>query len=427
MSEDGIHDRHRSGPRGRRHSHDVVIVGASVAGCRTTLTLAEQGVRVLLLDKAHFPRWKPCAGGLTLKTRPYLPESLFELVECAIHGAYLRFGDQYLTHIRSENPMGWMVHRESFDEAHLQLARAQPTVEAWEGVTVRGVAEHGSGVEVYTNQGLMEASVLVGADGATSAVSRALPGHEDRHLGFAYEGEVGREPAMGPERPASRDETLFDFQTFPHGYGWIFPKRDYHSVGSFVCGEKLPGIRELYQGFLSESEWLQGVETYRTKGHPTSLGGSMRRLNSGRIVLVGEAASLVDPLTGEGIYYALRSGHMAGVTIGRFLKGGEPLRQYGDQVRDEIQNELRYARMLADLVYNHPRLSFHLLLRNALLCQWLDEVGAGMKTYKGLFREAITQGFLLPFHAGFSRKLEVRVEVPTTPSTPRIPPGSFCE
>lgn len=427
MSEDGIHIRSRPKPRGGGPEHEVLIVGASVAGCRTALTLAEQGVRVLLLDKAHFPRWKPCAGGLTLKTRPYLSDSLFQLVECAIHGAYLRFGDQYVTHIRSQNPMGWMVHRESFDEAHLQLARAQPTVGVWEGVTVRDVVEHASGVEVDTTLGNVAASVLVGADGATSVVSRALPGHDERPMGFAYEGEVGHEPDMGPKRPASREETLFDFRTFPHGYGWIFPKRDHHSVGSFVCGEKLPGIKELYREFLSESEWLQGVETYRTKGHPTSLGGSMRRLSTRRVVLVGEAASLVDPLTGEGIYYALRSGYLAGVAIGRFLKGGEPVQSYGDQVRDEIQNELRYARMLAELVYNHPRLSFHFLLRNTLLCQWLVEVGVGLKSYKALFREAITKGFLLPFHAGFSRELEVRVEVPTAPATPQIPPGSFCE
>jgi flavin-dependent dehydrogenase len=258
---------------------------------------------------------------LTLKTRPYLPESLFDLVECAIHGAYLRFGDQYVTHIRSENPMGWMVHRESFDEAHLQMARAHPTVEVWEGVAVRDVVEHASGVVVDTTQGSVEASLLVGADGATSVVSRALPGHEDRHMGFAYEGEVDREPDTGPRRPASREETLFDFRTFPHGYGWIFPKRDHHSVGGFVCGEKLPEIKEVYREFLSGSAWLQGVETNRTKGHPTSLGGSMRRLNSRRILLVGEAAGLVDPLTGEGIYYALRSGHLAGLAIGRLLKG----------------------------------------------------------------------------------------------------------
>jgi flavin-dependent dehydrogenase len=76
----------------RKPDYDAVIVGASVAGCRTALTLAHQGAAVLLLDRAGFPRWKPCAGGLTLKTRPYLPDPLFDRVEGTVQDAYLALG-----------------------------------------------------------------------------------------------------------------------------------------------------------------------------------------------------------------------------------------------------------------------------------------------------------------------------------------------
>jgi geranylgeranyl reductase family protein len=386
--------------------HDVVIVGASIAGCRTALTLAERGIRVLLLDKAEFPRWKPCAGGITLKARRYIPDPLFDLVETTIRGAYLTYGNEYVTHLQSSDPVGWMVHRETFDEAHLELARSQPTVDVMLGTTVREVLETPEHVCVATESGELKGKVLVGADGATGVVSRALPGHEDRLTGFAYEGET----TLGDARIT--DDTLFDFQKFPGGYGWVFPKKDHYSVGGFVYGKGLPGVKELYQEFCRETPILRLAETYRARGHPIALGGNLRPLHTRRIALVGEAGDLVDPLTGEGIYYALRSGHVAGEAIAGFLGGDGALEVYGDRVREEIQKDLRLGRFLADWVYDHPRLAFHLMLRNSILCRLFAEIRAGTKTYMELVRGAAVSAPLLPFHAGLRKRKEVTVKIP---------------
>ena len=246
--------------------------------------------------------------------------------------------------------------------------------------------------------------VLVGADGAKSVVSRALPGHEDRLFGFAYEGEAR------PTEPRLSDEALFEFRKFPRGYGWIFPKEDHYSIGGFVYGRGLPGIKTLYREFCDEVEFLRGTETYRARGHPIALGGNLRRLNTHRIVLTGEAADLVDPLTGEGIYYAFRSGHLAGKAVARFLDDGTPLSAYGNRIRREIQEDLRYGRILADWIYQHPRISFHIFFRNTLLCRWFTEIRSGKKTYKEVVREALVKGPILPFHTGFSRHQTVQVD-----------------
>jgi geranylgeranyl reductase family protein len=401
-----------------KHEHDAIIVGASVAGCRTALTLAEKGIRVLLLDKAEFPRWKPCAGGITPKARPYLPDPLFDLVESSVHGAYLTFGDKYLTHLRSEHPLGWLVHRESFDQAHLELAQSQPTVDVALGSVVRGVREHTEGVVIETANGDLTGRVLVGADGAKSVVSRSLPGHHDRLMGFAYEGEARRAGSwdgsggdITDSSPVDLDEaTLFDFRRFPRGYGWVFPKKDHYSIGTFVYGQKLPDVKRLYEEFCSETPCLAGLDTYRARGHPVSLGGDLRRLNSRRIVLAGEAGGLVDPLTGEGIYYALRSGHVAGEAIVRFLRHGVSLDSYGDQIRAEIQEGFKSARTVARFIYDHPKLAFHLLLRNSLACRWFTEISAGTKTYSNLGRRLLKNVLFLPLHAGFSKRVEVQVE-----------------
>ena len=385
--------------------HDVLIVGASIAGCRTALTLAERGARVLLLDRAEFPRWKPCAGGLTLKTRPYIPKPLWEMVECTMRGAYFTFGDEYETHLRSDHTLGWMIHRESFDHAHLQFVQAHPNVDTVLGTAVRGIEEHDSGVRVETDSGELEARILVGADGAKSVVSRALPGHGDRLMGFAYEGE-----AHSPRRELS-DEVLFDFRKFPHGYGWIFPKEDHYSIGGFVYGKGLPGIKDLYREFCDEVDFLKGAKTYRARGHPIALGGNLRSINTPRILLVGEAADLVDPLTGEGIYYAFRSGHLAGEAVARFLEQGEPLDTYGGRIREEIQEDLRYGRILADWIYDHPRMSFQILFRNTLLCRWITDIRSGTRTYKQVLLEALRKSPVLLLQAGLSRHRPGRLEL----------------
>jgi len=387
--------------------HDVIIVGAGIAGCRTARTLADAGVRVLLLDRSEFPRWKPCAGGLTLKARPYLSGPLWDRVETTMSGAYFSWGQDYVTHLRAKGSLGWMVHRESFDEAHLELAASKPGVDVALGVTVRGILEQNSGVRVETDGGAFEAAVVVGADGAKSVVSRAVPGHQDRLMGFAYEGEAW----PGDGRPPLTDEAWFDFRTFPHGYGWIFPKADHYSIGGFVYGRALPGVKSLYRKFCRENEYLDHAETYRTRGHPISLGGSTRPLNTRRILLAGEAADLVDPLTGEGIYFALRSGHLAGEAVARFLEDGSSLDAYSVVVRGEIQEDLRYGRILADFFFNHRKLAYHLVFQNELLCRWFAEIRSGDRSYEDMVRKAVARGLVLPFHTRFRRRNEVEVEM----------------
>lgn len=390
----------------KRGHYDVIIVGASIAGCRTARTLADAGIRVLLLDCSEFPRWKPCAGGLTLKARPYLSGPLWDRVETTMTGAYFAWGQDYLTHMRTRGALGWMVHRESFDEAHLELAASRPEVEVALGVRVRSVQEHPHGVRVETKREILEASMVVGADGAKSVVSRAVPGHGDRLMGFAYEGEAW----PGKESPPLRTEAWFDFRTFPHGYGWIFPKTDHYSVGGFVYARSLPGIKDRYREFCSLNPYLRDAETFRTRGHPISLGGGLRHLNTRRIILAGEAADLVDPLTGEGIYFALRSGHLAGEAVARFLETGTPLDAYSSIIRQEIQEDLRYGRILADFFFRHPRLAYHLVFQNELLCRWFAEIRSGARSYQDMVREAVAKGLLLPFHTRFSTKIEMELD-----------------
>jgi flavin-dependent dehydrogenase len=167
-------------------------------------------------------------------------------------------------------------------------------------------------------------------------------------------------------------------------------------------------MRRRYDEFFAGNRFLSEARTIRRKGHRIPHGGSLRRLNSRRVVLAGDAADLVDPLTGEGIYHALRSGQLAGEAIAGFLLEGTPLDRYGDLVRDTMQHELRRARRCAELLYRHPGLAYHLLLRNALVASWFVEILNGDRSYASLRRTLIREAVKLPFHA-LSRNATIHV------------------
>src|SRR3989304_6055664 len=119
---------------------DVIVVGAGPAGCHIAHVLAKHGRTVLVLEKYTFPRWKPCAGGISSKTAPYIPEELKVLFECTMRGAYMTYGDKHITHITTNDILGWMVHRELFDQAHLNLVKLS-NAEVIENATVNFIRE----------------------------------------------------------------------------------------------------------------------------------------------------------------------------------------------------------------------------------------------------------------------------------------------
>jgi len=372
---------------------DAVVVGAGPAGCHAAWTLGRLGRRVLLLDRARFPRWKPCAGGITVKAAPYIPPELQELFELSIDRALLAYGPEQRTLIRTRRPVAWTVHRESFDTAHLELVQGLESVTVQEGCGVRGVEEVVDHVRVLTDFGPVLASAVVGADGVESVVTRGIPGWEDREFITAYEGEAWRQG--GEEHP----QVLFDLRSFPGGYGWIFPKRGRCSIGGFVERPPIRHPREAYTSFVDDWPELAGGETYRQRGYRLPLGGTRRSLARGRIILAGDAADAVDPITGEGIAFAFMTGHMAAETVHRFLDREEGMEGYTWRMWRRLHGPFRLARKLAELLYGHPKTGFSIIFRNRILCSLFVRVVRGELGYAGMLLGAALSGPLLPlFH-----------------------------
>ena len=306
-----------------------------------------------LIDKASFPRDKLCGGGVTARAYGHaravfgtLPDDLFHISRAVRFSA----GTGTLGRIEAAPPL-YMTMRAGFDAALCRRAIAAGA-DDFCGRRILDCAP-GAGRVVLADGQVLTAPILIGADGVHSPVARQLFGHrhDPSRLGFALEAEV-------PGLPGA--DTELDMTALPYGYGWDFPKAQGRTlgIGGLSVAEKEMRLR--FESWLR----VRGVDpaTVRIKGHHLPSGASTPVPGKGSVLLVGDAAGLVDPITGEGIGWAILSGQLAAEAAAEALEKDRPATALGRyQLRMQpIHRELTRARLLAKLVY-HPRLQPRLL------------------------------------------------------------------
>jgi geranylgeranyl reductase family protein len=279
---------------------DVLVVGGGPAGSATSYHLAQAGHDVLLVDKATFPRDKPCGGGLTTRAFNRSPVDPTPVVEELVDVVELRFryGDAVERHAR--RPVIAMTQRRRLDAFLLDAAR-EVGVEVREGST----ADLGS------------ADVVVGADGANGTTARAVGLGAGIIHGVALEGNVAYGRASR-ERFSRR--AVVELAGIPGGYGWVFPKRDHVNVGVGAWQQEGPRLREHLRR-TCEAHGLRPDELESLRGHRLPLRPPGTPIASERVLLVGDAAGLIDPVSGDGMYECFVSAELATAAIGDLLAG----------------------------------------------------------------------------------------------------------
>ena len=285
---------------------DAIVVGAGPAGSTAALRLARAGARVLLLDRERFPRDKPCGGGLTERAVKQLPVSVDPVVEDVVDRFELGF--RYGTRFErgGERPLVLMTQRRRLD-AYLAERAAAAGADFREGLRATAVDVDGT---VRFDGTAAEADVVIGADGVNGLTARAF-GFADRRHGVALEGNVSYVHAR---ENRWRGRAVVELGTVPGGYAWVFPKGDHVNVGVGGWRSEGPRLREHLRracaGYGLPYDRLESVRGFRLP---------MRRAGDspvrGRVLLVGDAAGLVDPLSGDGIYEALLSARLAAEAI----------------------------------------------------------------------------------------------------------------
>lgn len=279
--------------------------------------------------------------------------------------AYTWRGRRPFRHERGE-PSGVLVMRDRFDAAIAAEARAAGA-RLVEGAPVEQVARDGNRMVVRAGERRFEARVVIGADGVRSAVRRAA-GLGPVTRGAAIEAEI----PVPDTAPFARTIAV-DFGRPPWGYAWTFPKRRHLSVGMLSYA---PGGGDLRRRFEQYRHDL-GLAGGETAGWEIPAGGDDGPFHGDGILLAGDAAGLVDALTGEGIYYAVRSGQIAGQVA---AEGATP-ELYTRRVREQIVTELSVARRLAAAFYARPRLAYEVGVRNPRVNDAMMDALMGRRSY----------------------------------------------
>lgn len=387
---------------------DVIVVGMGPAGATAAWELAQRGLSVLAFDKQVHPRYKVCGGGLSARIERILPEDFKTVVEKTVYRVQFTYGGEESFYLGFPQPVAYMVRRPQFDRWLVDKAIHSGAI-LREDESVIHLDMHEAGVEVRTNQGSYHSQFVIGADGAMSVVAQQLfPGRRFSRIP-ALESEY-----HGPSSSATVSEVptaLISLSAAKKGYGWVFPKQDGLSfgVGEFVKGTNRP--RRSFDLFVRNEKRLEGIAISAPLGHPLPIAHQRRRgqgnpwmgnLVRERGVLVGDAGHLVDPLLGEGIYYAVRSGQLAAEAVAAALHQSPfRLQGYEESINQEFGAEFAVAAQLNRLIYGLPR-SVHRwagrLFPHAYqrVLRRYCEVLQGRETYQGLWNR-ITDRLRGPF------------------------------
>jgi geranylgeranyl reductase family protein len=339
---------------------DLVVVGAGPGGSAATSVALAAGLRVAQLDRARFPRVKPCAGGLT----PKAVRALLVALQPSLRGAFREFEFNAWRGARTvysfRETLIAMVSRPELDNRLVCGNRAHPGLTFLEGEPVRALERDRGAFVVRTARRALRAPQLVGADGANGIVNRVFRAAEPRARALAVEvvlrcADLACAP---PPRPC------FDFGAVPRGYGWVFPKEGEVSAGLYTLSRGLEDVRGRLAAYLAAKglRLARGDALESFEAHTIPLGG--RLSDPGMpLYLVGDAAGLADALTGEGIYHALESGRIAGELAARVHAGTDSPSSYLRLLERPVLRDARWTLRLARPFYRRPDLALALLRR----------------------------------------------------------------
>jgi geranylgeranyl reductase family protein len=337
--------------------YDVIVVGAGPAGSTAAYRLAEAGASVLLLDRARFPRDKPCGGGVTGRAARLLPFSIDPVVEDVVSEAQLRLAYGRSVDRGSAAPLAFMTQRLRLDHYLVEQA-ARRGAEFRDGTKVDSVAAENGEVVVGVDGERLRAAALVGADGVNGVTARALGLGGNQALGVALEGNV---PYTKLERNRYRGRIVLEMGIVPGGYGWIFPKGDHANVGVGGWEREGPELRRHLRRLCAEHA-IAPDDVEQVRGYRLPLRSPRSLLARGRTLLVGDAAGLVDPLSGDGMYEGFLSAKLASESVLDLLAGrATSLDPYSPRLGRLLAAHLWASWGIKAALDRYPRTTFRLV------------------------------------------------------------------
>jgi geranylgeranyl reductase family protein len=362
---------------------DCIIVGAGPAGGSAAYHLAKKGHSVLVLEKESLPRYKPCGGAVSPQVAQWFDFDFSPAISLKLKKLRYTWSneDPVELQIKDAEPI-WMVKRDVFDEFLITQAKNQGA-EVRDNTAVTGVSFKNDAWEVTTSGETVTGRYLIAADGASGPMAKLL--------GFKKQGK--RRLAVGMEIPlASGEQTApinFDFGQVKNGFIWNFPKADGFSLGTgtFIGGDgkKLDETLKKYATSLGLD--VQNAKQYEAQ---MALWDGDRTLHTQNAVLAGEAASVVDPFTAEGIRPSMFSGIKAAEAIAAAL-GGDPnaLGQYTEIMKEERGSDMVWAGRVASAFFRLPKIGYKVGVKKPQATRKMVQILCGELRYSEVVDVAV--------------------------------------
>ncbi|MBN1134743.1 MAG: geranylgeranyl reductase family protein [Methanosarcinaceae archaeon] len=342
--------------------YDVIIVGTGPAGSTAARYVAAAGLDTLILEKKTLPRIKPCGGAVSAYALANLGiEVPNSLIEGKCFGARVWY-KKNSKELEINELVSSFISRSRFD-AYLTRCAVDMGAELRENVRVRSVNIENDCSIVETTEGKFKCRAVIGADGVHSVCAKNIrTSFSLEDTAFTLEAEIPATNEYISEYISNKAE--FHFGVVPNGYGWVFPKDGYFSVGIGSIGAPIPRPLDEYRSFLKNL----GFDYVKPRGHFLPIGGMQRKSYANRILLAGDAAGYVDAFLGEGIAYAIISGKIAAETVIDACQKNDfsekSLAAYQTRCTNAFGSNLKYSHIFSKIFYLYNDMFLKMLLTN---------------------------------------------------------------
>jgi len=387
--------------------YDVIICGCGPSGSLLGYFLSLNNIKTLIIEKEEFPREKICAGGLQHRAVVLLPYDIDKVIEKTIYGINFSFKTKDIFYKKNASPIIYTVKRSNFDNFLAQNAKETGCqINFGEKVIDFKVDERE--VEVITSKKNAEektffvykTKILVGADGIRGIVHNKILKNKKINKIIGFETEINFSSFNDINNYINKelikkfnleDSIILDFGGVKKGYGWIFPKTDSISAGVGAPFNLSKKAKDYFYFFLKNFPFadfkLQNKNNLKIKAHGIPIRAKNTPFCDFRILTVGDAASIGDGFTGEGLYNCFRSSIFASKSILNALKiSNFSFVDYYDYINNEIFTDIKASLIFTKVFYSSAKFFYKLLKNNETLFYSCCKILRGERQYKDVLK-----------------------------------------
>ncbi|HAJ95207.1 MAG TPA: hypothetical protein DCP02_03135 [Actinobacteria bacterium] len=357
--------------------YDIIISGAGPSGSLLGYLLSLEGINTLIIEKKDFPRYKICAGGLQHRALALIPFDVGKVLQKSFNGILFTYRRRDSFSRKHESPVLYTVDRREFDFYLAKVAQKKGcTIRFGEEVT--GFEYDKTGLTVRTDKNKFRSKILVGADGIRGAIHRKLTAGRKilKILGYEVEKRCG-----SSEMEKYRDLVGLDFGGIRKGYVWAFPKNDMISYGIGGPVSAAGAMRKYFNEYLGNN----GSGDNNMMAQCIPIKSEDTPAHTDRVILIGDAACLGDGFTGEGLYNAFKSSHLALRSIKDALKSSNySFNDYAGAVDSDIYKDIKISIAFSRIFYAYPMFFYKLLKSNERFFRLCCQVLRGDKKYSDI-------------------------------------------